>query len=378
MAAMAQTQDIRVVTYNIQGDVSSPSPSGVLPDIATVLEGIGQQKYVGDGILQLPDVIALQETTSNSTSVSPLVNDLNTYYGSNIFNYSTYQATTSDGVTSGGGPNALVYNQNTLNLISSTGIDTPASGSNGVFRQDVMYEFQPLVDKGTSNGVFYVFDAHYKSGSAGTSDDGSTDGALRNGEAQVVRNYEAANLPADAAVLYVGDLNLDGSTETMYQTLTAANSPSGVNQGAGIDPLNPTNNYTLNWAANSAYTSIMTEKDSKLEYRDDLQLMTSNIYNDAPGTLDYITNSFHAFGNNGTTGFESTINTGGNTALNDIIGNGSLTPSQVLADMNPTSGSDHLPVVADYSISIPEPASASLLAISAGMILCRRNRSRRI
>lgn len=58
-----------------------PSPTEVLPYLATVLEGVGQEKYVGDDILQLPDIIALQETTSNSVTVSPLATDLNDYYG---------------------------------------------------------------------------------------------------------------------------------------------------------------------------------------------------------------------------------------------------------------------------------------------------------
>jgi endonuclease/exonuclease/phosphatase family metal-dependent hydrolase len=347
--AVAHAENIRIVTYNTQGDVSSPTPTGVLPYVATVIEGIGQQKYVGDGIQQLPDIIALQETTSNAVTVAPLVNDLNSYYGNTNYNYSSYQATTSDGTTDGGGPNALIYNQATMYLMASVGVGTPNSGTNGEFRQVVRYEFQPLVDKGTSNGIFYVYDSHAKSGSASTSDDGSTDGALRNLEAQIIRNDEATNLPANAAVLYVGDLNEDGSTEAAYQTLTAAKSPGGVSQGAGIDPVNPTNNYNLTWG--SGTLNLLTEKDTALEYRDDLQLMTTPVYTDAAGTLDYVSGSLHAFGNNGTTTYDKTINSSANTSLNDIVGNGSLTPSQVFAAENANLGSDHLPVVADYTIA---------------------------
>jgi hypothetical protein len=365
-AASAQTaQSIRIVTYNTQDDVSpptGPTPAGGIPNLATVIEGIGQQKYVGDGMLQLPDILALQETTSNSTTVIPLVNDLNSYYGSSIFNYSTYQATTSDGTGSGGGPNALIYNQNTINLVASVGVGTPESGTNGEFRQVVRYEFQPIADKGTTAGIFYVYDGHPKSGSAGTSDDGSTDGALRNGEAQIVRNDEAT-LPANAAVMYVGDFNEDGSTETAYQTMTTAKSPSGVSQGAGVDPMNPTNNYNLKWG--SSNVSLLTETDAKLEYRDDLQLLTSNVYNDSIGNLDYVANSYHPFGNNGTTAYETSINSSTNTALNDIVGNVArpgitpLTTAQVFAAENKSVGSDHLPVVADYSLLLGATWSAS-------------------
>jgi endonuclease/exonuclease/phosphatase family metal-dependent hydrolase len=372
-ASAQTTQTIRVVTYNTQGDVSSPTPTGVLPDIATVLEGIGQQKYLGDGVLQLPDVIALQETTSNSTSVAPLAADLNSYYDANIYAYSTYQATESDGITGGGGPNALIYNQTTLNLIASVGVGTPSGSGNGEFRQVVRYELQPKADQGTSNGIFYVYNSHYKSGSASTSDDGSTDGAFRNQEAQLIRNDEAANLPANAAVLYVGDYNLDASSEAMYQTLTAASSPSGLSQGQAFDPLNLTDNYNESWGLNSQYQGIMTESDDDLRYRDDLETMTANVINDVPRNLDYITGSYHAFGNNGTITESGNIdNLTLNTSLNDIIGNGSLTPSQVLAAMNNSQGSDHLPVVADYSITVPEPSSLAIFAIASLLLIRRR------
>jgi hypothetical protein len=213
----------------------------------------------------------------------------------------------------------------------------------------VRYEFQPAADSGTSNGIFYVYDSHYKSGAASTSDDGTTDGAMRNGEAQIIRNDEAANLPAAAAVLYVGDFNGGGTNEAAYQTITAAKSPGGVSQGAGLDPLNPTDNYNTTWG--SSTVGILTESDTKLEYRDDLQVMTANVYNDSTGTLDYVQGSFHAFGNNGTTSYEGNTNSGANTSLNDIVGNGSLTTAQVFAAMNKSIGSDHLPVVADYTIT---------------------------
>jgi autotransporter-associated beta strand protein len=352
--AQTTTQDIRVATYNIQGDVSSPSPTGVIPYISTVLEGIGQEQYVGDNILQLPDIIALQETSSNSTNVAPIANTLNTYYGSNIFTYSTYQATQSGGNTSGNGPNALIYNRNTTNLIASVGVGTPQGSGNGEYRQVVRYEFQPIADTGTTNGIFYVYDSHYKAQS------GTPNTTYRNEEAQIIRNDEAANLPASAAVLYVGDYNLDGSSEPMYQTLTAVKSPGGISQGQAFDPLNPTDNYSINWANNASYVGIMTDADTSIRYRDDIQTMTGNVYSDTPGNLDYIANSYHAFGNNGTVPLDGNVNSSGNTAVNDILGHGSMSPvnpalttSQVLSAMNKSIGSDHLPVVADYSLALP-------------------------
>jgi hypothetical protein len=116
----------------------------------------------------------------------------------------------------------------------------------------------------------------------------------------------------------------------------------------------------------------MTESDSDLRYRDDFEMMTSNVYNDT-GTLNYVANSYHAFGNDGS------INEGGNidtlptnTALSDLVG--PLSASTVLNAMQSSLGSDHLPVVADYTIAIPEPATASLLLAAGAILACRRNR----
>ncbi len=354
--AVAGAANLRIVSFNTQADVGI-SNSVLLPNLATEIEGIGQQQYAGDGILKLPDIIALQETTSNTTTVDPIVSSLNTYYSNpNLYARSSYQATQNGSAGStGNGPNALIYNQTTLNLMDSDGVGTPMGYNNGEYRQIVRYEFQPLVDKGTQNGVFYVYDSHYKSGSASTqtgTNNVTTDGAVRNLEARIIRDDEAT-LPASASVIYLGDLNMDGSTEAAYQTLTAPNSyTTNSPQGQGVDPLNPTDDYTQNWGL-TAFSAIQTESDISLSYRDDLQLMTGNVYNGTSGSINYITNSFHAFGNNGTTKEGKATNNTSNTALNDLnnVSRGTLTSATVLAVMNSSIGSDHLPAVADYTVA---------------------------
>jgi hypothetical protein len=350
-AAGAQTT-VRVVTFNTQGDVNPPTPATVIPQLETVIEGIGQQDYVGDSVFQLPDVIALQETTSNSVTVQPLVNLLNSTYGLTIYNSSSYQATQSGGDTDGNGPNALIYNERTMNLLASVGIGTPQGSGNGEYRQVVRYEFQPLVDVGTSNGIFYVYDCHAKSLSSGSQ---STDQTYQAEEATIIRNDEAT-LPSNASVLYMGDWNVNASTDPSMVEMTS------TGQGQAFDAMNPTNS-SENWATNNAYLSLMTESDTDLRYRDDIQFMTSNVLNDAAGSLDYIANSMHVFGNNGTTTEGHSINSVANTSLNDIVGNSypgvaTLTPAQVLTAMNSGTGSDHLPVVGDYADTAPLMAAA--------------------
>jgi hypothetical protein len=50
----------------------------------------------------------------------------------------------------------------------------------------------------------------------------------------------------------------------------------------------------------------------------------------------------------------------------------SPTQSQILSAL--TTASDHLPNVADYTFTVPEPAGLALAALGAGALLFRRPR----
>src|SRR5260221_623139 len=71
------TGKIRVVTYNIEDDINGFTTPR--PGLVEVLEGIGEEQVAGS--FQPLDVLTLQETTSNSTTVAPIVSALNSYYG---------------------------------------------------------------------------------------------------------------------------------------------------------------------------------------------------------------------------------------------------------------------------------------------------------
>ena len=126
---------------------------------------------------------------------------------------SPYQATESGGdVADGNGPNALVYNTKTLQLLASVPVDPPGGTSNlgsssGEYREVMRYEFAPAGMTPTATNEFYIYVSHYKSGTS------SSDLAYRNGEAQIIRTNEAIDLPANARVLYVGDYNVTTSGE---------------------------------------------------------------------------------------------------------------------------------------------------------------------
>jgi hypothetical protein len=207
------------------------------------------------------------------------------------------------------------------------------------------YEFAPAGVVPAPTNEFYVYVSHYKSGAT------SADLVDRNGEAQIIRNDEATNLPANARVLYVGDYNVTGSGEASYLAIVATNAPNGIAQGEGYDPLNYPVSTNIDWGINSLL-AMKTESATDLRYRDDLQVMTSNVYFGAAGGLALVAGTYHAFGNNGTTPYEGSANSGSDTALNnDLESNAPISASSLYADL--TTASDHLPIVADYTIPVP-------------------------
>ena len=187
---------LRIATYNIEDDIDGYSTPR--PGLYQVLEGIGEENL--QGTVQPLDVLGLEETTSNSVTVAPIVSALNTYYnGAAVYAQSTVQGGQDGSNADGNGPNAVVYNTLTLNLLASVGVGTPEGSGNGEYRQVMRYEFQPVGLTG-STGIFYVYDSHMKSGST------SADATDRGEEATIIRTDETT-LPANASVLYTGDLN---------------------------------------------------------------------------------------------------------------------------------------------------------------------------
>src|SRR5262249_6049394 len=139
--ALAQ---IRAATYNIAADINGVTTSN--PGFDTVVEGIGSESV--NGFARPLDILALQEVTSNTTTVDPIVTTLNNFYGAGTYARGTFNGAVNGGnPTSGNGPNALVYNTHTLTLISNVGVGTVSTS--GAARQEIRYQFRP-VGYGTS------------------------------------------------------------------------------------------------------------------------------------------------------------------------------------------------------------------------------------
>jgi hypothetical protein len=372
-AVSAQTRTLRIVTYNIEADVgvTTPLPGLIAPPGNTgnvqaggVLEGIGEE-IVGGDPAQPPDILALEETTSNPITVTPIVNGLNSFYGvAGMYSNSTYQATEAGGSpSSGNGPNAIVFNTKTVQLLASVPVDPPGGTGNlgasksGMSREVMRYEFTAAGVAPATSNEFYIYVSHYKSGST------ASDVTARAGEAQIVRSNMMTALPFMARILYVGDFNTGDASEAMYSTLTA----SGTNQL--IDLLNPSRSLTTNWD-NSSVPMDLTETATLLEYRDDYQMMTTNAYYGTPGGLMFVSGTYHAFGNNGTTPYLGSVNSSSNTSLNNRLAtNGPVFISAAQLYLDLTNASDHLPVVADYTIPLPAPVIAGLNLAGTNLVL---------
>jgi PKD domain len=360
----AQTRRIRIVTYNIQDDVTqggigftnplagliapfsgtgtfTQNSSGTVTNGGSV-EGIGEEVLAGD-VFQPIDILALQETTNNASSVQPIVDGLNAFYSFRGipagYAMSTFQLTSSGG--DGGGPNALVYNTNTIRLVGVFPLGTPSNS--GEARQIGRYLFAPAGVTTNASNIFYLYLSHYKSGTDATSL------SRRSVEAGVIRT-NSASLPANSRVLYVGDYNVSTSSELSYQAIVSTNL-IGIQ---GIDPFNTNTLTGIDWTQNSLLNQ-KTESVRSLHFRDDFQIMSSNVYYGASGGLAYVPGTYHTYGNNSTTPEFSSVITSANNSLNtNLMASPYISAAQCYTNLY--GASDHYPVVADYTLPLSPPA----------------------
>jgi hypothetical protein len=339
----ANAQTLRIATYNIDADtggaVGAMGGPDAGPGLTAVLQAIGQEKL--DGHAQPLDVLALEElnyTTSGSTetisqTLSYVTGQLNSIYGAGTYAYDT-TIDPSDGNSTGNGPSGLIYNTKTVAEVGAADIIPNHLGSSGEARAPIRYELQPK--GGAAYTDFYLYVSHTKASS------GSSNAARRNVEAQDIRS-DAATLGTNAHIIYTGDYNLTGgSSEAAYQTMVGT-SPSTI--GQAIDTANPGNNFVENsQSANSVYWPLLSESATDLTARFDLQLVTSPTVI-LPG-LQLVANTLTPFGNNGSVGYGGAVTDSSNTALSDLSNR-----STILNDL--TTDTDHLPVVADYTIVPP-------------------------
>ncbi len=318
--------DLRFVSYNVHATDNSFGRGNGLPssDLGTVLQAIGTE--VTNGLSRPVDLVALQEVRTQATTSADVVSQLNAIYGSGIYGRGNLNGDAVSGLDTVG----LVYNTQTLDLLSEAAIGVVSTS--GQPRQTLRYQLRP--DGGSAATEFYIYVSHFKSS------DQQTDMDRREVEAEAIR-ADADALGQGVNIIYAGDFNLQESSEAAYQDLLAPGN------GQAFDPINSPGT----WHNNNFFRSILTQAPANsptnpaftgggLDDRFDFQLISGELTN---GTgLEYLANSYHTFGNNGSLGINSNINDAGNTALPGL-----LNRTTILNLL--TTVSDHLPVVADFN-----------------------------
>ncbi|MGD0138531.1 MAG: autotransporter-associated beta strand repeat-containing protein, partial [Tepidisphaeraceae bacterium] len=323
-ASPAIATTLRIAEYNIdcsdQGNNNNiTGPNNGVP---TILAAMGVHKLGTNAqpidILALTEMLDTNNNNITSTTLPAVVTALNNIYGAGVYAYVNTPDATSGG-TQFNGPSGFVYNTKTVQNLGAVSLLYSGNSSYTNPRAPMRVEFQPIGYG--SNADFYMYVSHMKA------DESQTDKNERADEATVIRNDEAT-LPANSSVIYTGDFN-SSPPEAEFTILT------GSGQGQAFDP----ENFTTS-------TQYWSESTDKLEYRDDYEMMTSNVLTDT-GPIDYVAGSFQVFGNNGTTPANGLTNASSNTALGDLSNR-----TTVLNDLMQPYGSDHMPIVADYSIGV--------------------------
>jgi len=286
--------------------LNNPNDAGSAADFSTVLAAIGNATVEGN--TKRIDILALQETDppgAGSNSITRIEDVLDNLYPS------TDYASVVSAIDGGGDSTGFVYDTSAVSLLEAQEIE-PAALTHTVLRG----KFRPDATLGESD--FYVYSVHLKSGNS------AADATQRGIEANLLR-ADADRLGAGAHVLFVGDFNMQGSTEVAAANFAAAG--AGQVQDVAAAP--------GQWHDNPAFLSLHTQNPQlSVDDRFDLQYASGEFF-DGTG-LEYVDNSFHVFGNNGT------------HALNGPITTGSGADPAVLAAL--VAASDHLPIVADYEL----------------------------
>lgn len=324
LAAPLSAQDrLKVMQYNLLlfGDCDGVSISQKYDWLSTILEE------------ERPDILAVNELSPQQGYVNG-IKALSFAYTQNVGSAALTNDANSNIV------NMLFYNEDKLALIPGASTVIPYS-----LRDINTYRlyYLPTVANGSTDTLYItVVVGHFKAGQS------SSDQASRQTAATLVMNY-VASLPAEEAVLVMGDFNLYNHQEQAYQTLT-----NGADPATRLIDVTGLNNGWLG-PANAIHATQSTRTSSPdcgsgggMDDRFDFILASQALINPS-ADLRIDSASYRAVGNDGNS-YNSELSCAGNNSV-------SFGTCLALKQM-----SDHLPVavelVVDGSVAISDATMA--------------------
>lgn len=278
----------------------------------------------------LPDLLGVNELANNAAYADNVLFNVLNQNGRNYYKRAAYSNVTNSTLT-----NMLYYNSQKLELLAQYFI-------NGGIRDMLLYKLyyktgSPIPPTDTT--FLFVVVTHLRADASQT--------AARAIETDSIMNYlNNFPLPNNPSIILMGDLNLYTSSEVAYQNLTNHSNPNI----RFYDPINRPGG----WSNDISFQDIHTQStrvnseadggsDGGLDDRFDFILMNNQLLNNANAKLQYLPNSYKAFGNPGNL-FNDRINNN-NSSVPDSIANALYAMS------------DHLPVIAKIKTNFTSNAT---------------------
>lgn len=315
--AVEGARALRVVSYNLLNYDNQFSARD--PAFRTVLSGIG-------GI----DVLTVQEI-QDGTAVNRFYNNVLNVIEPGQWSIATFFDDPSQSFNQG-----MYYRTAAVSVVEA---DTLGNSP-----RDIAYYTIRPAGYTSSEAELTLFITHFKAGSS------SGDEGTRLNEAQLLRAFMNSR-PDGSNMLVCGDFNMQESTESAYQQMTASQAD---NTGRVFDPVNTPGSWHDNFNfrfihTQSTRTGLLDPNDGGatggMDDRFDFILTTSPL-SDGEG-LDELSNTYSAYGQDGSHF---------NSAISDAP---TIPEGQPVADALERA-SDHLPVFMDFQVPPVAGADASL------------------
>lgn len=297
-------QKLRLMSYNILNYPNSRNGASITtiePHYKNIINTIN------------PDLIIVVEMVQQSGVQQFLNNVLGSdYSAANV----VIKSTNSAGYD--GNDCAFYYKPTKVKLIELKTISA---------RTRVISSFKVVAN--SSNDTLIILGVHLKANDYNSADNNLLNQQKRTDAVISLRN-ETDNYKTKTNFVVCGDFNIFSSDEQAFQKLVDQSKPGYV--------IDFTNSIGY-WSGDPKFSSVCTHSSTKLDTRLDMILVSQSLID--KGGVDYVSDSFKIFGNDGNQFGKSVANSTNNWFINN--------PSLAIST---TTASDHLPIYADFEFGV--------------------------